>query len=53
MQKSNNKLADISVAFAVEILNLAKQLRAQHETIICNQIGRAGTGTGANIHEVL
>ena len=51
MQKSNNKLADISVAFAVEILNLVKQLKAQHETIICNQIGRAGTSIGANIHE--
>ena len=27
MQKSNNKLADLSVAFAVEILNLVKQLK--------------------------
>ena len=51
MQKSNNKLADISVAFAVEILNLVKILKCQHETIICNQIGRAGTSIGANIHE--
>ena len=51
MQKSSNKLADISVAFAVEILNLVKKLRDQHETIICNQIGRAGTSIGANIHE--
>ena len=51
MQKSNNKLADISVAFAVEILNLVKFLKNQHETIICNQIGRAGTSIGANIHE--
>ena len=51
MQKSTNKLADISVAFAVEILNLVKFLKNQHETIICNQIGRAGTSIGANIHE--
>ena len=51
MEKSSNKLVDISVAFAVEILNLVKFLKSQHETIICNQIGRAGTSIGANIHE--
>ena len=46
-----NKLVDLSVSFAVEILNLVKFLKSQHETIICNQIGRAGTSIGANIHE--
>ena len=51
MEKQNNKLVDLSVSFAVEILNLVKYLKSQHETIICNQIGRAGTSIGANIHE--
>ena len=51
MEKTSNKLVDLSVAFAVEILNLVKYLKEQHETIICNQIGRAGTSIGANIHE--
>jgi len=51
MEKHTNKLADLSVSFAVEILNLVKLLKTQHETIICNQIGRAGTSIGANIHE--
>jgi len=51
MHNHNNKLANISVTFAVEILNLVKFLKEQHETIICNQIGRAGTSIGANIHE--
>ena len=46
-----NKLVDLSVSFAVEILNLVKFLKSQHETIISNQIGRAGTSIGANIHE--
>ena len=50
MEKSSNKLVDLSVAFAVEILNLVKFLKSQHETIICNLIGRAGTSIGANIH---
>ena len=49
--KSSNKLVDLSIAFAVEILNLVKYLKEQRETIICNQIGRAGTSIGANIHE--
>ena len=51
MEKSSNKLVDLSVTFAVEILNLVKYLKSQHETIICNQIGRAGTSIGSNIHE--
>ena len=51
MEKTSNKLVDLSVAFAVEILNLVKYLKEQRETIICNQIGRAGTSIGANIHE--
>ena len=51
MQKSGNKLVEISVAFAVEILKLVQSLKSRHETIICNQIGRAGTSIGANIHE--
>ena len=40
MEKTSNKLVDLSVAFAVEILTLLKYLKSQHETIICNQIGR-------------
>ena len=51
MKKTSNKLVELSVAFAVEILNLVKYLKEQRETIICNQIGRAGTSIGANIHE--
>ena len=51
METSSNKLVDLSIAFAVEILNLVKYLKEQRETIICNQIGRAGTSIGANIHE--
>ena len=49
--EKQNKLVDLSVDFAVQILNLVKFLKSRHETIICNQIGRAGTSIGANIHE--
>ena len=51
MEKASNKLVDLSVAFAVEILNLVKFLKEQKETVIRNQIGRSGTSIGANIHE--
>ncbi len=47
----DDKLSVQSIDFAVEIINLVKQLKAQHETIISNQIGRSGTSIGANIHE--
>ena len=46
-----NKLIDLSMDFAVDIINLTKQLKTNHESIISNQIGRSGTSIGANIHE--
>ena len=49
--EKQNKLVDLSVDFAVQILNLVKFLKSRHETIISNQIGRAGTSIGGNIHE--
>ena len=46
-----NKLAELSMEFSVDIINLVKHLKSGHETIISNQIGRSGTSIGANIHE--
>lgn len=47
----NDELSNQSIDFAVEIINLVKKLKSQHETIISGQIGRSGTSIGANIHE--
>ena len=46
-----NKLADLSLDFSVNIINLVKELKSKHETVISNQIGRSGTSIGANIYE--
>ncbi len=46
-----NKLAELSMQFSVDIINLVKQLKLQKESIISNQIGRSGTSIGANIYE--
>ena len=46
-----NKLATLSMDFAVDIVNLVKYLKSNHESIISNQIGRSGTSIGANIYE--
>ena len=46
-----NKLADLSMEFSVQIIALVKELKAKHETVIANQIGRSGTSIGANIYE--
>ncbi|MBR2445973.1 MAG: four helix bundle protein [Clostridia bacterium] len=48
---SNDKLTELSMEFAVQIVNLVKQLKEQRESIISNQIGRSGTSIGANIRE--
>ena len=46
-----NKLADVSMDFSVQIINLVKDLKSKHESVISNQIGRSGTSIGANIYE--
>ena len=48
---SESKLRTLSIDFAIEIIELVKQLKAKHENIISNQLGRSGTSIGANIHE--
>ena len=47
----NDELSKQSMNFAVDIINLVKDLKANHESVISNQIGRSGTSIGANIHE--
>ena len=47
----NDELSNQSLDFAVSIINLVKELKAKHESVISNQIGRSGTSIGANIFE--
>ena len=46
-----DKLSDLSMRLSVDILKLTKELRAKHETVISNQIGRSATSVCANIAE--
>lgn len=46
-----DKLSDISMQLSVEVLRLAKELHAKHETVISNQISRSATSICANIAE--
>ncbi len=48
---SESKLRNLSMSFSVQIINLVKVLKAKHESVISNQIGRSGTSIGANIYE--
>ena len=48
---SSSKLRDLSLDFSVQIIHLVKDLKARHESVIANQIGRSGTSIGANIYE--
>jgi len=47
----SDQLSVQSMDFAVSIINLVKNLKAKHESVISNQIGRSGTSIGANIRE--
>ena len=47
----NDQLSIQSMDFAVSIINLVKELKSKHESVISGQIGRSGTSIGANIRE--
>lgn len=47
----NDELSTQSMDFAVSIIELIKDLKTKHESVISKQIGRSGTSIGANIRE--
>ena len=48
---SENKLLDLSFEFAVVIVNLIDNVKAPKSSYMVEQLARAGTSVGANIHE--
>ena len=48
---SENKLLDLSFEFAVAIVNLVDGVTAPKSYYMTDQLARAGTSVGANIHE--
>ena len=46
---AENKLADMSIEFAVKILNLTDGIKGHYS--LANQLERSGTSIGANIRE--
>ena len=50
---NSNLIQDKSFSFALSIIELYKQLKAENEFIISKQLLRSGTSIGANIEEGL
>lgn len=48
---AENKLLDLSLEFAVSIVNLVDGVTAPKSSYMTEQLARAGTSIGANIHE--
>lgn len=46
---AENKLADISTEFAIQILKLTENIKGHYS--LSNQLERSGTSIGANIRE--
>ena len=51
MSMSENKLLDLSFDFAVVIVNLIDGVTTPKSAYMTDQLARAGTSIGANIHE--
>lgn len=48
---SENRLLDLSFEFAVAIVNLVDSVQKPKSSYMTDQLARAGTSVGANIHE--
>ena len=48
---TESKLREIAMSFAVQIVRLVKDLKAEKESVIADQLGRCGTSIGARIYE--
>ena len=51
MAMQENKLVDLSFEFAKNIVNLVDNIKAPKSSYMIDQLARAGTSVGANIHE--
>ena len=51
--KTENKIVEMSFDFALQIIELYKQLIEKKEFIISKQLLRSGTSLGANIEEAI
>ena len=48
---SESDLRELSMELAVSVAAVIKELKAQHETLICDNIGRSATSVGAEIYK--
>lgn len=49
MEMKENKLADLSIDFAVKVMKICNKIKGHYSTV--NQLERSGTSIGANIRE--
>ena len=50
-QKSQTRVSDLSLAFALKIISFVEVLEAQRKYVIAKQLLRSATSIGANINE--
>ena len=48
---ADNKLVDLSLEFAKSVVNLVDNIKTPKSSYMIDQLARAGTSVGANIHE--
>jgi len=52
-KEKDNIILTKSFEFALQIIDLYKQMKAQNEYVLSKQILRSGTGIGANVEEAM
>ena len=49
--KNRNEVLELSIEFAISVISFAELLEKNRKFVIANQLLKAGTSIGANIHE--
>lgn len=51
MEKVGNPVVEKSISFALMIIDFCEKLQDEKKYVVANQLLRAGTSIGANVHE--
>ncbi|MCD6018600.1 MAG: hypothetical protein K0S53_1721 [Bacteroidetes bacterium] len=51
MEQKDNPILNLTIEFSIEVISFVEELEAKRKFVVANQLLKAGTSIGANVHE--
>lgn len=51
MEQKDNAILNLTIEFSLDVISFVEELEAKRKFVIANQLLKAGTSIGANVHE--